>query len=328
MIELSRHHLKHLVEQETSPCVSVYIAPRPSKQQQREVRAHSLAYVGGLLRSAYNPLSCNDLLGRLEDVLHLAPVARRHGLAAFISPEFSGWIALPHLKTDLAVVADSFHVKPLQEHWWHQTSFLMLKVEGKLMVLLEGDSERIQPLGIFSLQSQSYRKLILERAGFLPATLFVCGAMERVEIHNDLERDLELSQYIDVFDLGADIGPSLANRAARVANRINRRRQREELLGLYHSLKADHVQSDTRAVVNSLAKGHAQALYWKKDSMLWGRVDWNTQQVQTYSQQKNAHDDDLVDDFIEQAARKNIPVIPIESAHWPLASPVAVKTQN
>jgi hypothetical protein len=148
----TREHLKGLLAPHTPPCISLFI---PTHRQHPSTEE--------------NPIRFRNLLRRAEGLLGdgLAASARRalldplvalsdsefwrhpqDGMAVFRSSDLFEHFRLPVAVPELAIVADSFHVKPLLRFLQTNQRFYALALSRNRVALYEGSPESLSLVGV------------------------------------------------------------------------------------------------------------------------------------------------------------------------------------
>jgi hypothetical protein len=144
MTILSRNELYRLFEPTAKPCVSLYL---PTHRSGPEIQQDPIR-LKNMLREAEERLLAFGL--RLPEAAALLKPAwrlqsdalfwrhQREGLAIFLSPEAEVHYRLPLRFSELAVVGDRFHVKPLLSFFAGDGRFHILALSQNEVRLLEG----------------------------------------------------------------------------------------------------------------------------------------------------------------------------------------------
>jgi hypothetical protein len=144
MPQLTTAHLLELLRPQEAPCISLYQPThrKHPENQQDVIRFKNLTKaVEESLRQKYPN---RDVRGLLEPFHDLAGKAEfwnhaRDGLAVLASPSHMNIFAVQRTMPELAVVADSFHVKPLLRHLQSADHFHVLAVSRDRARVYAGD---------------------------------------------------------------------------------------------------------------------------------------------------------------------------------------------
>ncbi len=162
MNELSRRQLKSLLKSDTPPCISLYVP-----LSMAEVSEHGVlsGHYRNLIESAHNLL--NKSYSERVSARMLAPLQQfqlpekfrdgppRGTLALFKSPTLEGFIHLPEEIPGIAVVADSFHIKPLLDLLVPPRNFYVLDVQSRRATLYKGTGEQLEAIENFQVNEAS-----------------------------------------------------------------------------------------------------------------------------------------------------------------------------
>ena len=135
--------LKALLQASGAPCVSIYVptSRRFPEKRQDPVRYRKLVdQAAALLKNAPEAEAMVATLRALEQEPHWE--RSLDGFAVFLSPSLAVAYRVPASVPEMAVVADSFHVKPLLRLKYEAARYFVLAVSQKSARLFEGD-----PLG-------------------------------------------------------------------------------------------------------------------------------------------------------------------------------------
>ncbi|WP_017654956.1 hypothetical protein [Fortiea contorta] len=156
MAMLSINELKTLVENPQSPCVSLYM---PMQKAGTEIRQNPIRFKN-LIREAEQRL--DDLGMRHAQVVDFLEPAREldsnnfwehqdHGLVIFVSPNVFRYYCLPMEFTELVVVSNQFHLKPLLHLIQNDGQFYVLALSQKDVKFFEGTRYDINQVEIENL---------------------------------------------------------------------------------------------------------------------------------------------------------------------------------
>src|SRR5512138_2475847 len=142
--------LKPLLQAEGRPCVSIYL---PTSRRFPEKRQDPLRYrklvdqAAALLRKG-TP-DAEGMIATLR-ALETEPHWERslEGFAAFLSPGYAAAYRVPAPVPEIAVVADTFHVKPLLRLKREATRYFVLAVSQKAVRLYEGNPLGASPVDV------------------------------------------------------------------------------------------------------------------------------------------------------------------------------------
>lgn len=162
---LSIEDLRELIASHQAPCVSIYLETRRGKDPEARPRFE------GLLREA-RERATGELQGSraralLEPLEALAADEEtwrdlHDGLAFFRCGDLTAAYALPGDFTDLSIVADSFHVRPLLRHLQKNQHYHLLSVGQNHVGFFRGDADGLLPVRVGGLPASLVDALGLE----------------------------------------------------------------------------------------------------------------------------------------------------------------------
>lgn len=141
--------LKPLLQAAGGPCVSIYV---PTSRRFPEKRQDPLRYrklvdqAAALLKSSPYAEAMIATLRAFEQESHWE--RSLDGLAVFLSPTLAAAYRVPASVPEIAVVADSFHVKPLLRLKHEATRYFVLAVSQKSVQLYEGGPLGASPVDV------------------------------------------------------------------------------------------------------------------------------------------------------------------------------------
>ncbi len=168
---LSRDDIKQLLDQRgMGPCVSLYM---PTQKGREKAKENSIRFKSLITRAERQfettGQNSQDLKKLLEPAKKLIDDSyfwanQSDGFAFFLSPVYSIFYRLPVEFEELAVVRDSFHIKPLFSLLASDGQFYVLALSQKDARLLRGTSARVEEIDL----SEIIKKFEDKFAGELP----------------------------------------------------------------------------------------------------------------------------------------------------------------
>lgn len=164
---LNREELQKLLALHPSPCLSLFMRTHrhAPEADQDPIRFKNLV-------KEAERLLADRYVGKEKDAL-LGPVSalstpgfwreRSEGLALFHAPDRTAVYRLPVPLPDLAVVADSFHVKPLLRFLQSNRTFYVLVLSQKAVSLWVGTAAGVKPVDLSTLPRSLTEALGIER---------------------------------------------------------------------------------------------------------------------------------------------------------------------
>ena len=157
--------LRELIASHQAPCASIYVATRrgsdPDARQRyegllREARERGETELhGARSRAFFEPL---EALGADQETWRDLV----DGLAVFRSNDFFAAYALSGEFADLAILADSFHVRPLLRHLQSNHGYYLLSVGQNHVGFFRGDADGLVPVRVEGLPASLVDALGLE----------------------------------------------------------------------------------------------------------------------------------------------------------------------
>lgn len=169
MPRLSREILNQLLESHQYPCISIYMPVSPAFPDEKENDPRYrdlLKRVEQELKVGYPATEvqqlmrkCRDAVGEREFWNH-----RLRGLAVFCSPDLIVDVDLPRTVPEQAIVADSFHTKPLIRQLQTMDRYQVLCLTRKDVRLLEGDRDQLAEAPMNNVPRTIYDTIVPEGA--------------------------------------------------------------------------------------------------------------------------------------------------------------------
>ena len=149
MAMLVASQLTEVVNQQGSPCVSLYmpIYRSPPEQVQNQIRyTNLLKQISGKLNEQLGKRDAEELTQRLASLVPFKP--NGDGLAVLANPGFLRVYKVPRPVPELAVVGDSFYVKPLIRILQSTDRFQVIGISESRIRLLEGTRDALEELDV------------------------------------------------------------------------------------------------------------------------------------------------------------------------------------
>lgn len=167
MAIFTREELELLLAPHKAPCVSVLMPTHrhPPGTEQDPIRFKNLLKTAqGLLGEQYSSAEIRALLDPLAELANSRFWQyQMDGLALFCSPGLLAVYRIPMRLRELAVVADSFHIKPLILFLQTNKRYFVLALSQKQVTLYEGTREALGPVNLAELPSSMADVLGIER---------------------------------------------------------------------------------------------------------------------------------------------------------------------
>jgi hypothetical protein len=168
----TRQELQPLLAPHPTPCISLFLPThrRPPDAEQDPVRFKNLlGSAEELLRTEYASRDIDALLAPVQALVH-ADFWRQQldGLAVFRCADLLTHYRLPLPLPELAVVADTFHLKPLMQFLQSNRRFFALALSQNHVALYEGTPYALGPVDLPTLPASLTEELGVEqRESFL-----------------------------------------------------------------------------------------------------------------------------------------------------------------
>ena len=150
--------LSELMANPDPPCVSIY---QPTHRNHPEDRQDPIRFRNLLrevevsLRRVYPSRGIRPLLERLQELTDSSrfSVRRHEGMAVFVSPSSFRVVDLRRSVPELAVVADSFHIKPLVRLLQAVERYHVLCLNRQSVRLFEGEADHLEEIELVDIPS-------------------------------------------------------------------------------------------------------------------------------------------------------------------------------
>lgn len=153
MVASLRVDLSPLLEQKSTPCLSIYQPTSrafPESQQNPVRYRNRIRDIERILEQSYDVRAREPLLQRLHELVDDVEFWRhpQEGLAVFVAPGYFERHWLPRPVPELAIVADSFHVKPLVRLAHTTDTYQVLALSRTEIAMYEGNRDRLEPIDL------------------------------------------------------------------------------------------------------------------------------------------------------------------------------------
>jgi hypothetical protein len=336
MKSLTVPHLRRLIARPGTPCVSIYMSTNPGGRD----GAADAARFRALLHGAAQLLSRH--LGRDEIDSLLLPIVRKarelppsegRGLVFFHSPRLTAAFSLPVAVPDLAVVASTFHTKPLVSFLDGGQRFYVLALGRGLARLLEAT-----PAGLVSVndvpiltsspdEPVNHRALDAAVCRELSATgawLVLAGSdEERSGYASTSKYPWLLERAIDCWDV-EQVPLETLHRVGTILVRAHQAEVEGAAVAQFHSARARGQGSDDLdEIARAAAAGRVHLLLHRAGAHVWGRFDRRTGAHHVRGTQVEAGDVDLLDELCELTLLHGGDVVEMSPERMPTPSLLA-----
>jgi hypothetical protein len=342
MMSVTVRDVQKLFEHRAQPCVSVYMSTDPVSPGGPEDRAR----LRNLLRDAATRLArvhhadaVEGLLGPVVEKVQRAWPPRGRGIALLRSPDLNVGFELPVEVPDVAVVAPTFHTKPLLSFLDRNQRYLVLALGARSVRLLEGSAAGLADVTADALAPELtaapagagrrwYAALDEAVRGFLgadEAPLVLAGAHERQEAYRAaavFPRLLEGGIHADVDRLEAG---GLHEEAWPIVCADQAEVERQAALHWLSFRGAGMATDVLSEVMEAAADGRVRLLLHREGTHLWGRMDpaRGTFVLRAGEAELEPGDSDLIDDLCELTLVRGGDVVEVAAERMPTDVPVA-----
>lgn len=166
MKELNKESLNVLLLEDAAPCVSVYI-PLGQIELDKGVASTCVkrlySTVEELLIKSHNP-KLTQMIMKVLKGLKLAQLTDKTegSLVLFISPSLEGYFVTEKTLKGMAVVAESFHIKPILEYFLPNQDHYVLSLSGATAHVFKGNAKEFKLIHTFAVDyEKTYENLRL-----------------------------------------------------------------------------------------------------------------------------------------------------------------------
>jgi hypothetical protein len=373
MRPLTLDEVRFLISHEDGPCLSLYLPTRRGGgADDRQRYAGLVRRARELLAGSYPKAKADSLCDPLDKLAKDEELWRSalDGLCVFRSDDVAVYYRLPVAFEELAVAADSFHIRPLLRYLQSNERYFLLNLAQGRVSLFKGSAMGLGPIDLATLP-----RTMADALGFAPGERSVQfhagGPRGSAPVYHgsgreDSVRDEELLQFLRSVDralwdvLRDETAPLVLATTPRMAAAFEKVARYPHLLhehvaGSYANAKLEelHARSwplvqahaaqrevetarrygnlisagraldDASTIARFAVQGRVRDLLLERGAALWGRMDRTTGAVDIHRTQRDAHDDDLLDDIAEAVLLRGGDVVTLPRERMPSRSPVA-----
>lgn len=329
-----------LVKTKSAPAISLYLATDVKDKDgasKLRMNLHKLYMTAeALVLRSYDYPTGARLLQPLKKALSMIGLTRaKGGIGIYHSEHFTGMVRLPTITSDLAVAADSFHLKPVLRCAQSRRSYYLLalrKNHADLLLVTVDGTKQIERIAIGSNQDRQ-----------LPNRRNNQWFMDGIKIRRqkdmklnmeELNRRLEIhlqSERLPLLLAGAHHQQAAFRNACQYINLMERSVEGNvehldvdtlthlslNIMEYYFSeldnrsvaafLKAEAsglTITNLDEIAKAAARGQIQSLLVADDRQIWGHLDRDTGAIQVVEQRHQSATDDLLDDIAELTINK------------------------
>lgn len=310
-------------------CVSVYLPSVHHLDNYRAQNVQMQSVMRTVKKLSHHPNDDSTLKivdQFAEDCEAIKRLQQDHGVAWFSSEQISGFIPTQWQSPALAVVADSFHVKPLLREYQCNRPFHVLTLGQNHVKLFTRWNQNLQLVdqmsigqeerGILdedraSLSKQRLRSLRIRAANTMihrslsqsTTPLLLAGAQSSVlAVKKSLSYPYLLEQTIacnpDQITL-----QELQDRASQKSNDYFEFEEDQAIANSQYCYRSGKSLQNIREIAKAGVEGRIDQLIVAEDYHVWGELDRKTGAIQIRANQTNSKDGDLLDDIGEMVVK-------------------------
>ncbi|MBC7533753.1 MAG: hypothetical protein H7318_19470 [Oligoflexus sp.] len=359
MKEMTINDALKLVNSKAAPAISIYLG---TNIQDRDGVTRMKKNLQSLYRTAetliaktYDSRTRDRLLVPLKKALAALRLTRsKGGLAIYHSEHFSGVVRLPTTVSNLAVAAESFHLKPIFRCVQIRRRYRILAFRKKFVELISvtaDETKLIQRVELLVREERPFPENEAPKRGFneglklrrqkdlreammtlnrqlesywqgesLP--LLLAGPLHQQDAFrtacshtNLMERGL--IGHVDELDLNALEGLSTS-----LMEQYFSKFEAQAIVAFHKAKGSGFASTDLRQIAEAAARGQVQSLLIAEDRQIWGHFDRENGLVKILEQRNDATSDDLLDDIAELTMIKGGKITVLPSTQMPGNYPI------
>lgn len=329
MKELTNHDLQAINNAHTGPMVSIYLSKDAEEIHVKRLSdkwKDSLSHVEFLLAKDYTKSFIHNFMKPLWES-HIVETLNNidKGLIVFFSEEIKGFLRVQSSVTDLAVVADSFHVKPLFRIKNNERGYFLISMSTKAInVFIESNGHlfRIDTYRNSTLLEQvdidgnkhkqdKHRDFIIQSAIEINKTIaqyklpiILAGVRDHIgHMKKNLDHSMIIEESIigNIEKLQRD---EIRMKCFELLKPYYYKKEQEAIKELNLAVKKDQAITYIEDIAVSAVYGKVRKLYVMEDKHLWGSINKLTGEILISPRQSNSHDDDILDDICQMVISK------------------------
>jgi len=196
--------LRNLIGEHTPPCISIYVPTHRGGSPEDNHRLNAAVHT---VRGQLKELPSRELGSLLEPIQALTTPELKHnalGLAIFRSRDHFASYRLPTQVPELALVADSFHIRPLLRFLQSNQRYYLLSLSQNRVAFFKGAAEGLAPVDLEhlprslegALGTEDRERSIHVHQGARGATSPIYGGGSK----SDSSRDEDLARFFRAVD--------------------------------------------------------------------------------------------------------------------------------
>jgi hypothetical protein len=349
-----------LVKAKSAPAISLYLATDvPDKDSTTRLRLNLQRLyktAEALIVRTYDFKTRERLLQPLKKALSAVGLRRaKGGIGIYHNEHFTGIVKLPTITSDLAVAAESFHIKPVLRCVQSRRNYYLLALKRKHAELLLVTADGTKQVERIGLKLPHDRQLPTERGNkhWLGDGVKIRRQKDLKESMEQLNRQLESNWHRERIPLVLAGSQHQQEAFRAVCTHLNLLERgisgavddfdTEALTNLsLNTMESYFDELDNRSVVafrkaeasglaitnlaeiaRAAARGQIQSLLIAEDRHVWGHLDKETGSIQVIDQPGQTPADDLLDDLAELTLNKGGAVTVLPSVRMPKSQLIA-----
>ncbi len=342
-----------LVAARTSPAVSIYVGTDvQGKDSQKTIseKLHRLyRSVEATITKRFGEFSSLSLLYGLKQALrNIRPKRARGGIAIYHSEGFTGVLHLPTPVSDLAVAADSFHLKPVLIANQIRRSFYLLLFSNKEARFYKVTADKMTELE--RTKYFTYRQPFFDdppAAGFKTGSFsdmdsWTSNLKRKIDLHCSMERLPLLlagsSYHQNAFrssfrypfvvegEMTGDFSQlsqqKLFNKSSLFMENYFSMYQERAIQLFEEAEQRGQTSNRIEIVAKAAAQGNVQHLFIAEDRHLWGHLDRDSGDITLQRSHEQQCYDDILDDLAELTLQMKGEVTVLPSVLMPDGKPI------
>lgn len=331
MMKINPYHVLNLQPKAGAPCLSIYANSEQELAEQTD-KAESLcfrAYGAALSDRLMKPIHAFCRAGGTEEASY--PVA------LFSTVGFSGHARLPFSTRPLAVVARSFHVKPLLKWMQREHPFSLLALLDQEAVLYQGSLsfiEETERLPYRELRTMDGALHALDRAVYRSVQgsrtpLILAGDHELIEVYRNVSGYRAIVDEAILDEAALSSNETLLAAGVRILEPFLEQKESSLLSAYWSAERRGRTCSVLQELVQLALSRKVKHLFVNEKMNVWGKIDPDSGNF-TYSSRQTEAEDDVLDDLAEIVIRNHglVTVLPPEKMPNGLAACAILNTES
>lgn len=310
MKELIMQDLKAITEASSAPMISIYLSRDPrfdskpliDRWKQSLVKAESFLlkdYTRSFVHTFMEPLRHATFYHHLE--------ALDKGVIVFHSTTEQGYMRVQTNITDLVVVADSFHIKPLLRIRNTERGYFVITLNAQQITLYVETNSHLYKLDsirppfavalrdFFSTSAQQINKTISQHK--LPVIL--AGTSDSIDLMKKFLHSSNILEDVIIANTASLESETIRERCFEILEPYYRKKELEAIYDLNIAVKKNQAITYIEDIAVSAVYGKIVKLYVIENKHLWGKINKQTGEIFISPKQIDSHEDDLLDDICQ-----------------------------